>query len=886
MVSVQAAPNLGPKDEWSMADTDIKQLLAKPSPVKQKSSDLSTTAGSGSFSRLQVVAESGAGGTCGAAGKPQVQAPPLERPRSAENLRGGHTRLQSPGVTSEQHTPQTPGSAPSRPLSPRQRAPAPRSSWGASLTSSGEIDTNAGRGAENSAAKPRGMRAFRAQAQSVQAIVRAQLLCDEGLPRTADVQGLVQRIAVTLASMDSYRSVATRVYENFCVPTKAADGSMVASLPTERLADILAHWHIPDVHLSMFWAILRKQLPESSTVLPKCIDLETFLAVFVKLLRRVRDKYCEMKVRKDQFVTHNTKRIEEEYQVAESCGSGNFGECSWVVHRKTKHKRVCKKIAVNTQVPSEEIGNELDVLKKLDHPNVVRVFEWFEAEDAFYLVMEAAAGGDLRRFLAAQQQADGSAGLGENMTQHLMIQALHALAYIHSQHVVHLDIKPANMLLAAADADRPHLLLADFGLAELFDSQAKLGAVGVKGSAAYMAPEAFGGEVSPGCDVWALGVVTFELFCGKRPFRGVDNMAAMYAMVRKGEVSYDIVREAGAGEAAVAFMNSLLVKDVKARPSAVAALKDPWMQPREPDAALNGRQARKMRKALTNYASMSSFAKVALNCVVSQLDSGQIESLARTFQAFDENGDGQLSHAELVAGMAKLGVDEHMAAELTSVLDVNGDGVIQYSELVSGMLQAEEALAESTMRNAFDVFDVDRNGFVSLDELRLMLTGGGPLAGVLPDGKTPEQVLDEVDTSRDGNISFLEFQAYVIQQARGERTPMAPTVSVKDLPADIEEELVDVLRRLAKTIGREEEECVAHARRLAKEHWIRTVSDLLQLAQTDWWRLGLPLKLECVLKAYCGVNTSSAYPSALLGPSSGGMSSHASSTHSLRLPFH
>mmetsp|Transcript_43154 Transcript_43154/g.101405 ORF Transcript_43154/g.101405 Transcript_43154/m.101405 type:complete len:898 (-) Transcript_43154:155-2848(-) len=884
----------GPKDEWSLADTDIKQLLEKrPTITTQKTSDFSTTAGT-ALSHISEIAGSGTyGSSTGASDQGTVEtadAKNLARPRSAEALRGASVRLQVPGVASQEALiPQTPGAAPSRALSPRPRAAA-RAAWATSSGSDAEAGSRgvASESFGGGSGKKKGLRAFRAQAKSVQAIVRAQLICDEGLPRTADVAGLVQRIAVTLTSMDTYRSVATRVFENFCLPAKGLDGKVEQSLPTSRVADILAHWHIPEVHLAMFWALLRKHLPESdSQVLPSSLDLETFLAVFIKLLRRVRDKYCEMKVGKDQFVTQNSKRLEEEYQVAESCGSGNFGECSWVTHRKSKQRRVCKKIAVNTQVPSEEIGNELDVLKKLDHPNVVRVFEWFEAEEAFFLVMEAANGGDLRRFLAASQQEDGKAGLGETMTRHLVIQAMRAVAYIHSQRVMHLDIKPANMLLAAADADQPHLLLADFGLAELFDSQAKLGAVGVKGSAAYMAPEAFGGSISPGCDVWALGVVTYELLCGKRPFRGVDNMAAMYAMVRRAEVSYDIVREAGAGDEVVAFITTLLCKDVEKRPTAATALKDVWMQPAETDVALNCRQARKMRKALTNYATMSSFAKVALNCVVSQLDSGQIESLAKTFQAFDEDGDGQLSHAELVAGLAKLGVDEHMATELTSVLDVNGDGVIQYSELVSGMLQAEESLAENHMRNAFDVFDVDRNGFVSLDELRLMLTGGGPLAGVLPDGKTPEQVLEEVDTSKDGNISFLEFKAYVMQQAAGHRpsvTAAAPVV--KELPADIEEDLTEVLRRLAKAVGREEEDCVSHGRRLAKEHWIRTVSDLLQLAPSDWWRLGLPLKLECMLKAYCGINIGPVYPPALLSHGgSAGFSSHASSTHSLRMPF-
>lgn len=118
--------------------------------------------------------------------------------------------------------------------------------------------------------------------------------------------------------------------------------------------------------------------------------------------------------------------------------------------------------------------------------------------------------------------------------------------------------------------------------------------------------------------------------------------------------------------------------------------------------------------------------------------------------------------------------------------------------------------------------------------------GGGPLAAVLPDGKTVEDVLLDVDTSKNGTISFAEFKAYLLQ----------PDTRVDAPPVDADEQLLVAFRRLAPVVGRPEAECVGHATRLAETHWLLTVGDLRRLESRHWTRLELPLKLEVALQAY------------------------------------
>lgn len=702
-------------------------------------------------------------------------------------------------------------------------------------------------------------RAFRSLAHSVFGIGRFQAAADEGLSRNIDVQGLVQRLALTLASPETYKKVASNVFYKFAMDVRQPDGSVKREMPTSRLPDVYAHWQIPEDHVGIFWAMLRKQPGHFDKPLPSTISSEDFQAVLVRVLRRVRDKYCERKVSKGQFVQENSRRLEEEYSLSDSCGKGSFGECFFVTHRTSKKKRVVKKLSKDgAQVPTEEVAIELNTLKRLDHPNIVRVFEWFESPDAYLLVLEAAQGGDLKKLLTSvangtygETKHEGGKdvpikrpGLDEDFVCNMAQQSLRALIYIHSQHIIHRDIKPANMLLATEDLEKPRLLLADFGVAELFEEQGRMSSL-VKGTVSYMAPEVFMNILTTKSDVWALGVVVFELLTAEKPFKG-DNPMAMYAKLKTSEAKYGPVEEAGCSEHAVKFLKRCLTKDESKRPSAAEVIADPWLSDKLRVSLPQGRHAKKVRRGLQGFMTNSYFTRAAMNCIAAQLDTSRIEGLTEIFQAMDADQNGLLSPAEIAAGLAELGVDPDSIGQMVDALDVNNDGVIQYSELVASLLKTQGQLIEEVLYHAFYIFDVNHDGMISLDELRSILSGEGPLAAVLPDGKTVEQVLQEVDTSHDGSISFAEFKAYLLRE--GESKETHPEATGREVASD--EVLHTTLRRIAPLVGRAEEDLIAQAKYLSEKHWINTVGDLRQLQDADWPRLGLPLKLERTLRTH------------------------------------
>ncbi len=158
----------------------------------------------------------------------------------------------------------------------------------------------------------------------------------------------------------------------------------------------------------------------------------------------------------------------------------------------------------------ERFMREARLAAKLDHPNVVQVFDVGEEDDRPYIVMEQVEGGTL-----AERLNGASRGLGRQDALRLLCQMCDGLGHAHSRHLVHRDIKPANLLLRDSD---DCLKIADFGIARVAEDTRLTRPGKVIGTERYMAPEQLrDGEITPATDVYACGVVADEVLPRKRP---------------------------------------------------------------------------------------------------------------------------------------------------------------------------------------------------------------------------------------------------------------------------------------------------------------------------------------------------------------------------------
>ncbi|CAK8991438.1 Calcium-dependent protein kinase 1 (PbCDPK1) [Durusdinium trenchii] len=593
----------------------------------------------------------------------------------------------------------------------------------------------------------------------------------EAMLEDAEVVKLVHRVAVAIGSSDAYNKICEDVFRQHAFPSDGAELEKCL-LPATAIPEVFQRLKIPAEHVNIFETVLRKETNFKRK--PEKISFELFHQILIKVLRRIRDSYC-IRIQRGQFVTRKRRRLEDEYVREGDCGRGCFGECFWVKHKTTGFRRVAKRIAKKrSEVPKEEVEDEMDILRKLDHPHIVRLFEWFESEDDFLLVMEGAKAGDLGRALQRAKQ-EGHKGLQENVVRLLIQQALDALVYIHSERVIHRDVKPANMVLTKLDQFPPHLLLADFGIACVFkpDSSSSSMSRGPTGTYAYMAPEVYDNNITPKVDVWALGIVAYECLCGHRPFGDSQFVVEYESRHEPKPVDMRAIEEAGASQAAVKFISWLLEKQEAWRPSSDEAQKEMnWPEVTGPDGNVT---------SLIGFSKKSTFSKAVYLCAASQMDTSSLDGLNDLFKKLDVDRNGKLSMQEFKEGLRQV-LDPDSIEALVDALDMDHSGSADYSEFIAGCLDAHTDLIESALSHVFHVFDVNGDGKISLKELSSILKTDGSLSIVLPEGKTVEEFMKEIDRSQDGFISFEELKEFLQKEAAA--SGPVQKLPVQDLSVD------------------------------------------------------------------------------------------------------
>lgn len=266
-----------------------------------------------------------------------------------------------------------------------------------------------------------------------------------------------------------------------------------------------------------------------------------------------------------------------DYITTKTLGTGAFGMVKLAKKRDSDTqyaiKSISKQSILRTQMGAQ-VKKEISILKGLDHPNIVKIFEVLMSTEYLYIVMEFISGGEL------YSKITRTGKLNDTECRRYVHQLCSALDYCHKSNVCHRDIKPENILLDKDD----NALLADFGFASIIQIEDSLSADGAMegqskvmkkmstmcGTMSYMAPEIlnrdkyFGDKV----DIWALGVVIYVLLVGFMPFKESDLTAANYSVPKYPK---DINREAAD------FVSKMLVLEPSDRYSAGLLLEHPWM---------------------------------------------------------------------------------------------------------------------------------------------------------------------------------------------------------------------------------------------------------------------------------------------------------------------
>lgn len=252
------------------------------------------------------------------------------------------------------------------------------------------------------------------------------------------------------------------------------------------------------------------------------------------------------------------------YTFLRTIGHGQFGKVKLAVHNKTKTKvaiKVIKKGGID-EGASKFILREIQIMKRLRHPNIIQLYEVIDTEARLFLVMEYASGGEVMDFIAVHGR------LKERDASNFFAQVAWAVHYCHSQKTVHRDIKAENLLLD----DHMNVKLIDFGLSNIFYPPQKLRTF--CGSPMYAAPELVQHHeyVGPEVDCWSLGVLLYFLVCGSLPFGG-ESYAELYQQIMRANYTLPPYLSAGCRD----LIRHMLVSDPTKRFTIEEIVRHPWV---------------------------------------------------------------------------------------------------------------------------------------------------------------------------------------------------------------------------------------------------------------------------------------------------------------------
>ena len=485
--------------------------------------------------------------------------------------------------------------------------------------------------------------------------------------------------------------------------------------------------------------------------------------------RRSRSQTTErdLAVNSELIVGCNRNSQKDSYKIMEKLGEGSYGTVWKVKQRKTNLIRAMKKITKNTNSKSEtvnEIINEIELLKKLDHPNIVKIFEFFIEPDGYYLITEYCGGGEL--FDAIKKNGCFT----EPVAANIMYQIFNAINYCHqTNNIIHRDRKPENILIVSKDESTGfyNVKIIDFGTAKIYEKNKNLNKI--IGSSYYIAPEVLLKNYNEKCDIWSCGVILYILLSGRAPFTGQRD-GDVLQKIKQGH--YDLKRKPfdKISVEAKDLIKKCLEMNKNRRISAKDALNHPWFAKNNTKAyfcQVTDYFLQKTIENIKNYKPKNKLQELALTYLVHNLpELDEIKLINKIFALFNTNNNGQLTKEETKEGLIKylfhnyknkLQIDRQ-TEEIFRHIDNDNNGFIECEEFARAGLDKNIFRAPNVLKFTFEFIDKDHSGEITIDELKEVFQIKDPEEEAML-----KDLIKSMDQDSNGQISFKEYQDMMLK---------------------------------------------------------------------------------------------------------------------------
>jgi len=351
-----------------------------------------------------------------------------------------------------------------------------------------------------------------------------------------------------------------------------------------------------------------------------------------------------------------------------------------------------------------EMRNEISILQHLDHPNIVRIFESFEHKRQIYLVMEYCCGGDLYERCDPYSEQD---------TARIVTKLLSAVAYMHLKGVVHRDLKFENILFENKRKDA-NIKIIDFGLSKKF-KQTKHGnslvMTELVGTLYTMAPQVLQRVYTSQADIWAVGVITYMMLSGHKPFWAKRRKYTIDKIMRCDYNFNDDIWLRISGDAKE-FISNCLQMDPNDRPTAEEALKAKFLTKRLHH-VFSVNTMIGVQESLVSYVQCNKLKQLALMVIAHKSSMDEVTKLRQVFSKYDKNKDGMISLTEFKSALSGSNFTDDDIDHMFNNLDVNKYGAINYTEFLAATLETKGRIETGRVAEAFDRFDASNSGYIT-----------------------------------------------------------------------------------------------------------------------------------------------------------------------------
>ena len=484
--------------------------------------------------------------------------------------------------------------------------------------------------------------------------------------------------------------------------------------------------------------VIKKDNPRKNTGTLGKSNKDLNLKVSFKLDSLLSD----MKVSKESMIKIRKDPINKYYTVIKDLGRGSYGQVKKVRNIQLNEERAMK--IVNKK--SESSINEVEILRKISHPNIANVFEIFEDMRKYYIMMEYLEGGELFEVIINQ------GFFSELDAAIIMKQLLSAVNYLHSMNIVHRDLKPENIMLSHKLNDTNYQIkLIDFGTAKIFDPNKKIKKF--IGTSYYIAPEVLDKNYDYKCDIWSCGIILYILLCGYPPFNGNTNTDIFYC-IKNTEPQFNDEEWNENSAEAISLIKSMIMKNPDERYNANQCLNHPWFKILEKEEKTNKIKSKNnLMLNISKFVNENRLKKAMLQFISTQFNLKEEESeLRELFNELDTEKKGQITKQQFAEYLKNVwGEDEsqQISNQIFESIDLDKSGKISYNEFLSVMINEKKVITEDKLLQAFKMFDKDNSGKLSIDEIKAVFGG---------DSEMWKKVIEEIDLNKDGEVDFKEFK--------------------------------------------------------------------------------------------------------------------------------